>query len=117
VHGAGQNVELLIDSDPDRLKHPAGWVPPGAARRRRDGLLHHVRQHASTVDWPGRHHGTGQTPGEARLAVGLKKLSEGALSPVVYNVISGHGSSRVHAHVQRPRLAIAKAALGPIELW
>ena len=90
--------------------------PPVRARRCGDGVADDVGQFGGGGHGPGGDDGPGDATGEALVAEVTQHRRQSCLRVAVDDVGGGDGGVGVHTHVERGRVAIAEAALGPVEL-
>ena len=93
----------------------AGW-PPVRRAGGRDRRRHDRRQLRCRLDRPGGDDRPGDAVGEALVAVLADHARQLVLGVAVDDVVGGPRGVGVHAHVERPLVAVREPALGAVEL-
>jgi hypothetical protein len=111
-----QRLELAVDLDPDRLEGALGGMASGPPRRSRDRRRHDRRQLSCRLHRPGSDDRPGDAVGEALVAVLADHARQLVLGVAVDDVIRGPRGVGVHAHIERPLVAVRETAFGAVEL-
>ena len=112
AQSVGQNFQLSIDLDANRLKRALRRVTTRATSCSRYGCGYHCSQLGGRSDWAGCDNGLGDALGESFIGITSQNVGDCVGGVFVHHMPGRYPFGSIHSHIEWGLVAVRKTTLG-----